>query len=379
MHWGMVHMRFGEEVKAAMKLRKAFALLKENEQLFPAFEYNHIFSGLRDAVIGSLPGSYKWLASVFGLQGDLKKGAAQLSRFVSNHNAQQPLYGETVLYYAFVRFYLLSEQEETWAMLNGNSFPTQNNLLNTYVKVTIGLDYRKSKAALAALQDLRADARYARYPLFDYETGIALLTMGDTSCNRYLQHYIDISKSDLYLKDCWQKMAYASYIAGNMPRAEYCRQQIKLRGATRLDVDKQAQKFAEGTAWPMRKLLQARLLIDGGSNSEALAILNSINVASLTNPADKSEYYFRIGRVHQETADNNKALQYYQHAINTGKERHEQFAARAALQMGLIYEHSGMRAEARTRYKECLDMPSHDFQNSIDNQAKAGLNRLDEK
>jgi hypothetical protein len=45
--------------------------------------------------------------------------------------------------------------------------------------------------------------------------------------------------------------------------------------------------------------------------------------------------------------------------------------------MGIIYEHTGQTKEAIDRYNECLDMPSHDFQNSIDNQAKAGLNRIE--
>jgi hypothetical protein len=47
--------------------------------------------------------------------------------------------------------------------------------------------------------------------------------------------------------------------------------------------------------------------------------------------------------------------------------------------MGKIYELLEMNNEATTMYRECLDMPAHDFQNSIDQQAKSGLNRIEWK
>ena len=147
----------------------------------------------------------------------------------------------------------------------------------------------------------------------------------------------------------------------------------------RIDADKQAEKFGEKNIWPMRKLLQCRYLIEGGYYSQALAVLNSIDKASLTNIADKEEYYFRMGRIYEETGNSSKALEYYQYTITTGKNRHEQFAPRAALQKGRLYEQAGNNQQAMACYKECLAMPEHDFQNSIDNQAKAGLNRVEGK
>lgn len=376
LHWAIVNTRFGDQYKAAIKFRKSFALLKENQHLFPSFEYNNVFSGLQEAVVGSLPGNYKWLVSIFGLKGDLKKGTAKLATFVNSHTHDDPLYAETVLYYAYVRFYLLSEQKEVWNFLNSSSFPTQNNLLNTFVKVNIALDYRKAEAAIEALQMASTHNDYTGYPIFDFQMGLALLTKSDITSTNYFEKYLKSNKSDLYIKECWQKMAWVWYIAGNMKQAEFCRAQIKYTGSARLDADKQAQKFSEATAWPVKKLLQARLLIDGGYAGQALTTLKSIDVNTLAIP-DKGEYYFRLGRAYEEMADNKKALGYYQAAINIGRERHEQFAARAALHMGIVYERTGMKANAIRSYKECLAMPAHDFQNSIDQMAKAGINRIE--
>jgi predicted negative regulator of RcsB-dependent stress response len=379
LHWGIINMRLGNLYHEAIYFRKSFALLKENKKLFPAFEYNTVFGGLQEAVSGSLPGNYKWLAGLFGLSGSVKTGAAQLAAFVGSHNEQQPLYAEAALYYLFTRFYLLSEQKEAWEYVNSSQFATRGNLLHTFVKTSMALDYRKADAAIETLRNAQTEPNYNDYAVLDYQMGIMLLTKLDTACVFYFERYLKKNKSDILIKDAWQKMAFAWYIAGDMNKANYCRKQAGTQGTARMDADKQAEKFSESNVWPLKKLLQARLLSDGGYYSQALIILNSIDNANLTSPADKAEYYFRLGRVYEETGNSNKGLQFYQSTINAGKEGHEQFAARAALQKGRIYEQSGNNAMAIASYKECLDMPSHDFQNSIDHQAKAGLNRLEGK
>lgn len=383
-HWAIVNIRFGEQYKAAMNFRRSFALLEENQRLFPAFEYNHVFTGLEEATIGSLPGNYRWIASVFGMKGNIKKGAAQLAAFINTHTNTQPLYDETVLYYLFTRFYLLAEQKEVWDYLNGPGFSNNDNLLNAFVKTTIALDYHKSDAAIKTLNDASVNPDYNKYPIFNYQMGLALLTKLDTMCTAHLYQYLQQTKSDIYIKDSWQKMALAWYVNDNIPKATYCLDKVKSRGASRLDADKQAYKFAENKTWPMRAILQARLLIDGGYNERALAVLQSIDPTAIKHTADKMEYFFRLGRVYEELANAQGDKRYiqlsvenYLKTINMGRDRHEQFAARAALQMGKMYEQSGMKKEALAKYNECLGMPSHDFQNSIDQQAKAGINRVE--
>lgn len=386
MHWAIVGVRFGEQYGAGLKFHKSFSLLKENQRQFPTFEHNNIFSGLQEAVVGSLPGNYKWIASIFGMQGSVKGGISKLAAFVNGHDNRYPFYAETELYYLYVRFYLSSEQKETWSYLTSPQYVTSKNLLNTYVKTNIALDYRKADVAWETLQTNVANADYTRYPIFYYQAGTALLNRLDTTCVSYFQRFLQAHKSDSYIKDTWQKMGFAWYVNGNIQKAVVCMQQISLQGTARLDADKQAQRFADHKTWPNVKLLEARLLIEGGYYTRALDIMNDMNPGSLTNVADKAEYYFRLGRIYEELAlagvgkgNFQHALGNYASAITTGKGRHEQFAARAALQTGRIYENLGLYPEATTKYQECLDMPAHDFQNSIDQQAKAGKMRIQEK
>ncbi len=386
LHRAIVNVRFGEQYKAALNFRRSFALLKENQRLYPTFEYNTIIAGLQEAVVGSLPGSYKWLASVFGMKGSVRKGTERLGAFVSGHNATQPLYTETMLYYLYARFYLLAEQQEVWSILTGPKFSTADNLLHVFVKTNIALDLRHSDEALETLKAAAKEEGYSSYPVFDYQYGMALLTKCDTNCVRYFERYLKNNKSDIFIKDAWQRMAFAWHVAGMSNRAEYCRKQILGQGTARLDPDKQAQRFAESGMWPNRTLLQARLLIEGGYYEKALGLLQKIGKADMQTQPDKAEYSFRLGRVYEELAKRpgsgfrySDALTQYKDAMKEGKDRSEQFAARAALHIGKIYELLGMNKEATMSYHECLDMPSHDFQNSIDQQAKSGLNRIEWK
>ena len=379
LHWAIINMRFGEQYNTANYFRKSFALLKENQKLFPQFEYNNTFFGLEEAVVGSLPGNYKWLASIFGMKGNVRNGTGKLNAFIGSHNNNNPFYAETVLYALYTRFYLLPEQKEVWDFLNSKSFSTNNNLLNTYVKANLALDLRKSDEAIQILKVASVDASFGLYPVFDYQMGCALYNQCDTASAYYFNSYLKKNKSDLYIKDCWQRMSLIWYLAGDLSKASYCRSQISKNGTARIDADKQAQKFVETGIWPNKILLRSRLLIEAGYYNKAFSTLATIDNNVLSNPTDKAEYYFRMGRIYEETDNFSKAIEYYQYTINTGKERHEQFAARAALQMGKMYERSNKPTPAMQRYKECLQMPYHDFQNSIDQQAKAGINRLEGK
>jgi hypothetical protein len=78
-HWALVSVRFGENFKAATTFRKSFLLLKENNKLFPNFPQNKIFMGVEEAVVGTIPSDYQWLATIFGMKGNVKNGISKMT------------------------------------------------------------------------------------------------------------------------------------------------------------------------------------------------------------------------------------------------------------------------------------------------------------
>ncbi len=378
LRWAIIYGRFGEQFKAALTFRKAYMLIRENKKLFPEFAPNQVFYGLCEAVAGAVPDEHKWLAAIFGVKGDINKGISRILHYINtNPEPNAFLKAEAIIAWCYLKFYLQARKESVWNFINSNRFPVQQNLLNTFVKANIALNYRKADVALQTLRQAEQDIPgYQLYPVLDYEMGIALYHKLDPACIPYFMHYITNHRSKLYIKDAWHMVALSWYLHGNTEKATASREQINNAGSRLTDADKQAQRFAEEKKWPHPQLLKAQLLCDGGYYAEALQSLRVVSPAAFNNTADSAGYHFRLGRIYDETGEDRLALAAYRQAIATGKNRKEHFAARSALQMGLIYEQQGNIAQARAAFRECLAMKGHDFQSSIDQQAKAGLNRI---
>ena len=93
-------------------------------------------------------------------------------------------------------------------------------------------------------------------------------------------------------------------------------------------------------------------------------------------PELKLEYEYRRARVYHETGRLEDALLQYDKAIETGRDLDFYYACNAALQSGLIYEQTGNLDLSEKYYRMCLDMSPSDYQTSLHQKAKAGLNRL---
>jgi len=377
-HWALVSVRFGENFKAATTFRKSFLLLKENNKLFPNFPQNKIFMGVEEAVVGTIPSDYQWLATIFGMKGNVKNGISKINSFLDHADANTPLRNEAVIFNCYLKFYLLSHQQEVWNYINSNAFPTQNNLLHAFVKANLALNYRKGTEAVQVLKNIQSSEDAKQFPILDYEMGSALLNELDDDCTFYFKRFLSRYNGQLFIKDTYQKLAYAAYLKGELGTANGYRKEILSKGTKQVDADKQAQRFAGNKNWPPLSILQARLLTDGGYYHQALQKLKSADMSQFS-PWDKLEYYFWLARNYDETNDDNRAVQYYKATIELGKTRQEHYAARSALQMGMLYEKSGKANEAVKCYNECLSMRNHDFQANIDQQAKAGINRLSAK
>jgi len=378
-HWALVQFRFGDNLKAALNFRRSLLLLRENQKKHPHFSQNRYLTGAQEAVLGTIPDDYKWIASLFGMKGDVRKGIAEMSRFLASSSPSAPLREEASILYVYLRYYLLSEQKEAWAYVNGPSFPIDNNLLRAFVRTNLAINFRKADAAIEALRQVATLPDYSKYPLFDYEMGTALLYGLDPQAPVYLGRFVNRFRGRYYIKDALAKMSYAYYLGGDKAKADECRRRILKSGAQHVDADKQAHRFAAEASWPLPALLQARLLVDGGYFEKALQRLHTLKQQDLPGVPEKLEYAFRLGRVYDELRDKARAIQSYQSAVALGRKRKEYFGARAALQLGLMYERESNPGEAIRWFRECLSMKGHDFQASIDQQAKAGLNRLNGK
>src|SRR5690606_7284157 len=136
------------------------------------------------------------------------------------------------------------------------------------------------------------------------------------------------------------KLSLAYYLKNHTEKAQLYRKQILVRGSKSVDADKQAQRFAEDNQYPAIPIVQLRMLSDGGYFQQALQKIQNVDPNKLS-ATDKLEYYFRVARIYDELNNERKAIEFYRTTRELGRARKEHFAARAALQMGFIYERAG--------------------------------------
>jgi tetratricopeptide (TPR) repeat protein len=217
---------------------------------------------------------------------------------------------------------------------------------------------------------------YLDVPVFHYMMGNALLFKLDPDCIVYFQRFLSKNRGRIYIKDAFQKMSLFYYATGDQERADQYRSKILKFGSTLTDADKQAQRFAQNQIKPDAGLLKARLYSDGGYFDKALDLFAAMHEEDYTSDADRLEFRYRYGKIYQLTGQDDKAIPLLESAVKLGANRPEQFGARAALELGQIYEARGQRSKAIEYYKQCVNMKDHDFEGSLEQKAKAGINRL---
>jgi tetratricopeptide (TPR) repeat protein len=241
----------------------------------------------------------------------------------------------------------------------------------------LALNNKKASVTESLIINRNKSKEYMPFPMLDYELADAKMKRLDyTGAIDLFQKYLNTSKSDFYIKDACLSIAYCYYLQGDLAKANAYKQKIKTVGKQEADADKQAQKFSQSGTFPNTELLKARLLNDGGNNNQALTILLAKDVKTLRSESEKLEYYYRLSRVYDDMNNDDKALEFYNYTIKIGSESTDYFAARAALQAGYIFEKKGNKSEALRYFNMVLDMEDHDYKNSLDQRAKASINRV---
>jgi len=369
--------KFGRQWAAGWDFRKAFSLVKENRKAFPSFLPNNMIYGPMLVVAGTIPDGYRWLASLFGINGSIKDGVNQIQQFVNSKDSLARLFfDEASFYYCYILFYIENKPEEAFQYIQQKKLDVVNNHLLAYMAANLAINDKKTDYAKNIILQRNPSTEYLNAPVWDFEFAyIKLHHLEIPEAIQYFQKFLSRFKGSFYVKDGYEKLSWCYYLQGNMNAAEKTRQLVLTRGSEAVDADKQAKKNAESGVWPNPLLLKARILNDGGYNNEALMVLGSKNVNDFTKPEDQLEFAYRVGRIYDDMNRDKEAMKMYLLAIGLGENRPEYYAARAALQIGYIYEERGKKDMAIAYFQRCLDMKEQDYKNSLDQKAKAGIER----
>jgi len=372
-----VEIKFSKTWSAGWDFRKAFGLIKDNRKKFPSFTPNNMVYAPMLVVAGTIPDGYKWLASLFGIKGNIQEGMKLMNNFLNSRDSLANLFfNEASFYYCYILFYIQNEQDKVFTYINQRNLDLINNHLLAYMAANLAINAKKTDYAESVIKNRNPSSAYLKTPIWDFEMGyIQLHQLKSQEAATSFQQFLDEFKGKFYVKDCYEKLSWCYYLMGNMTTANNTRLLVLNHGNTMTDADKQANKDAKSGIWPNMTLLKARILSDGGYHKEALKLLAGKSALDFSRPEDKLEFAYRVGRIYDDLGRSNEALQMYLLAMDLGKGRTEYFAARAALQIGLIYEADGQKTKAIEFFNKCISMKDHEYKDSLDQKAKAGIER----
>ncbi|RYC69948.1 tetratricopeptide repeat protein [Spirosoma sordidisoli] len=384
LHWAFIKLKFGKEMSASWDVIRAYKLLADNQKRFPDFLPTYKSLGTLHIMIGSVPESYSWVASLLGLRGTIQQGQQEISRA-----QRDPVFGlEARLIDLMVRAYVLRFTEADSQTLQQLIRANPDNLLLHFFGATIEQKNGHSEQALTYLNARPTAASYQPIPVMDNILGDIYLQKGQYgTATRHFQRFLSTYRGRNFLKDSYYKLFLCQWLA-NEPDASArpLLVQVTRVGRQAVESDKAAQRLAEqylkrSPSAQQKVLMRARLAADGGYTDSALAYLRPYTEARFPALAEQIEYNYRLGRIYQRRNAPDTAAPYLSRALTladspAARQQNLSFGASSALQLGYIYQQKNDRTRARSFFEKALSFKRHEYKNSVDNKAKAALGGL---
>lgn len=377
----VVKIKFREFISAAFEIRRAYLLLETNAGMFPGFFPNLKSLGILHALIGAVPDNYQWIVKLIGLEGNIRLGINELETLhtaTKSNTTLSWLQTETEFLLIFSQHHLLKDDIKTNEYISTIDLREASPLL-FFVVANYYNTTGKSNLTIELMKLYKVTENTYQIPYLDYMFGSSLLYNLDERAEKYYLNYLTTFKGLNFIKSANQKLACIRFIQGDTASYFEYMQKAQTLGNDFVDEDKQALKESLTKEIPNLYLLRSRMLFDGGYYQRALSEIAGKKINSFPHLKDQLELTYRMARIFDKTSQKEKAKSYYEMTFKNGERQTWYFAANAALNLGIIYELEGNKNKAAEYYKKCLAMRNHDYQNSIDQKARAGLNRLQHK
>ena len=378
LQWAGNRLKFEEYLTAAYEINKAYRLLTKNQEIHPDFILNMKSLGILHALIGSIPNNYSWALSTIGMEGSVSQGMAEMQSLIDSAKKNTEyafIIDETYFMYSFLKMNL--QNDPTGLQLILNDIKRSNNLLLNFAACQLASKLKKNDLAISILEKrIQTNAHYPFYYL-EYLLGVFKQNKLNPSAIKHFEKYVSFFEGQSYIKSAYMRISWHYLLQGDFNNFKQAQDNINNYGNILVDSDKEAQNFFEKRSQPNLHLLKSRLLFDGGYHSKALKSLKKIkNPVQLSNVKHIIEYFYRKGRIYDEMQKSSLAKENYQKTIDLGRNTNYFFAAKSALQLAIIHEKNASNTKAIFYFKECIAMEDHEYEQSLEQKAKAGLNRL---
>lgn len=377
LQWSLLKAKFGDYFSSSMDAKKAANLFKENDQKFPDFLPDKMGLAMVNVIFGSIPANLKGITRFMGMTGNVQTGVAQFDQLRVELPKTKYSYFVNEVIFSMCTIYInvlrdLDSYDKLQSYLGGMD---DNSALKPYMKGYVASKTGHNDEAISFFEAMPKPGKYLQIQNVNYMLGCARLSRMDSDTPVTLLNYVQNFTGTSFIKDAYLKIAYYYLLKGDEDKYRNYLTLVKTKGYDIDEKDKQALSEANDTK-PDLDLLKARFYFDGAYYAKALSQLESKDVNSLKLTRDKTEFYYRLGRIYDKTDKLNDAVINYQRAINFGKATHYYYSANAAVLAGQIFEKKKDFKKAADYYNQAVDMKDHQYKVSIDDDAKAGLKRI---
>jgi hypothetical protein len=376
LHLGLSQLVFRHLVAGGFHLRSGFHQMQAVVKRYPAFAPARKTLGVCQFAVGSLPEGYRWLLTLLGLSADVGVGLKNLTAAATQPNDFQT---ESQIYLTLIRESYYKKPEEALRLVERLHAQQPDNLLFSYLLLSVQKRQRHGEAALAAYRSRPTGAGYLPVVYLHHMAADLLLYKGDyASSERENLIFLRENKGQHYRKDAAFKLYLAAWLSGQPAAilARY-REQINQPGPTDVEEDNYAQHYYHQAQALNPILTRARLQIDGGYNRAALATLRSFHATPATLLRDRIEEPYRRARAYQGLGLVDSARLAYERTLAvSGDAAPYYFAPQAALQLGYFAQEAKNPVLARSYFQKALRYPWHEYKNSTDAKANLALREL---
>ncbi|MDE3253718.1 MAG: hypothetical protein KGO92_13005, partial [Bacteroidota bacterium] len=208
LHKATTAIKFGKFWEAGWDFRRSFLLIRDNKKLFPDFTPNNLLYGSLQAVIGTIPKGYKWIASLFGMRGSLTEGMQNLSSFVNGKDPwAKTFFNESAFIYPYLLFYLENKKAAALTFVKDRKLDLVNNQLHTYMAANLAINNQQSAYAQSVIRNRNLSDEYLKVSIWDFELGFTKIYHLETQdAAVYLENFLRDFKGKFYVRDALQKL-----------------------------------------------------------------------------------------------------------------------------------------------------------------------------
>ena len=378
LQWAANRLKFGEYFTAAYEINKAFRLLTENDKKYPHFLPNKKSLGVLYTLIGSVPKQYNWVLSIIGMEGNLDNGLKLMKTTIDEMKTDSiysSMVEETYFLYAFLKMNLDNNHIDLKNLLE--EIENSDYLLLNFAASRIATKLGQNDLAISILENRIKDKDCYPFHYLDYLIAVGKQNKLDSDCIEYFENYVQNFSGLNYKKSALMRISWQYLLMDDELNFKKHKNKVNDIGALFVGADKEAQNFYKNKLKTHKELLKARLYFDGGYYENSLQELDALNQKELENTIyNYLEFNYRKARVYEKLENTYEAINFYKQTIEKGKNETFYFSPKSALQLGLIFEKKGDKNQASKYFQSCINMQNHLYEKSLEQKAKAGLERL---